>query len=89
VRPDKPTGHGPLPNSKMYADCHNRLAKGYNLLTRARLDLPLSFSYVYTNYYGEQALPDGWHYMSEPGDCVEGGNWNGYRTGHSPFRSHT
>jgi hypothetical protein len=48
-RPDEPSGFGPLPNTEMYAEVFNRLAKSVNLLDKVRLDLPIGFLYrVYT-----------------------------------------
>ncbi len=44
-RPDEPSGFGPLPNTEMYADVFNRLAKSVNLLDKVRLDMPIAFRY--------------------------------------------
>lgn len=52
VRDDGQRGHGPLPNTKMYADHFNQLALSVNLLTRARIDLPVNFSRRSVTYTG-------------------------------------
>lgn len=45
VRGDNPFGFGPLPNTNFYADVFNALARGYNLLTDARIMLPAEIEY--------------------------------------------
>jgi hypothetical protein len=55
VRDDGQRGHGPLPNTIMYADHFNQLAKSVNLLTRARIDLPVAFSRRSVTYTGTGA----------------------------------
>ncbi len=56
VRADGQFGFGPLPNTELYADSHNRLAKAYNLLTRLRLDVPLLWETRERWYTGELAI---------------------------------
>ena len=41
ARSDGPSGFGPLPNTKMYAEVFNRLVSAVNLLDKMRLDLPI------------------------------------------------
>lgn len=40
-RPENPQGFGPIPNTEMEAEIHNRIASAVNLLVRARLEAPL------------------------------------------------
>jgi len=56
VRPDNPVGFGPLPNTILYADTHNRMARAVNLLTRLRLDVPLKWEQRDYWYSGETAV---------------------------------
>jgi hypothetical protein len=59
IRPDRPIGFGPLPNTVIYADVHNRLARAVNLLTRLRLDIPLRWEYRILEYQGARSVtPD-------------------------------
>lgn len=44
ARPDDGPGFGPLPNTLMYAQVHNRLAAGVDLLTKLRIDVPVLIS---------------------------------------------
>lgn len=44
ARPDDIPGFGPLPNTLIYAQVHNRIAAGVNLLTKLRIDLPITVS---------------------------------------------
>ena len=55
VRDDGQRGHGPLPNTLMYADHFNQLALSINLLTRARIDVPIDFSRRSVTYTGTGA----------------------------------
>lgn len=43
-RGDDPPGFGPLPNTLIYAETHNRLAAAVDLLTKIRVDLPTVIS---------------------------------------------
>lgn len=43
IRDDGQRGHGPLPNTLMYANHFNQIALAVNLLQRARFDLPTFF----------------------------------------------
>jgi hypothetical protein len=40
VRPDAAAGYGPIANTKLYAELFNWFARGLNLLTQARIELP-------------------------------------------------
>ena len=55
IRSDGQRGHGPLPNTNMYADHFNQLALSINLLTRARIDMPIAFSTRSVTYTGTGA----------------------------------
>lgn len=55
IRSDGQRGHGPLPNTNLYADHFNQLALSVNLLTRARVDLPVAFSRRSVTYTGTGA----------------------------------
>lgn len=55
VREDGQRGHGPLPNTLMYAEHFNQLARAINLLTRARISLPVLFERRQRQYEGEKA----------------------------------
>jgi hypothetical protein len=60
-RSDEPAGFGPLPNTKMYADVFNRLSSAVNLLTKARLEVPVTFDYrtvTYPRTYREESFTD-------------------------------
>ena len=41
LRPDNAQGFGPLPNTNLYARIYNNFCNAVNLLTRARIDLPM------------------------------------------------
>jgi hypothetical protein len=56
LRPENPAGHGPLPNTKIYADVFNRTAECVNLLTRARLPIPSVVQENLTEYTGEAGV---------------------------------
>lgn len=44
ARPDDGPGFGPLPNTLIYAETHNRLAAAIDLLVKLRIDLPVVVS---------------------------------------------
>ena len=56
VRDDRPAGFGPLPNTRIYADVHNRLAGVVNLLTKLRVDVPLEWQTRTLDYVGKKGL---------------------------------
>jgi hypothetical protein len=56
VRSDEVRGFGPQPSMLTYADHFNQLAEAVNLLTRARIYLPVSFQYKHYNYLSETLL---------------------------------
>lgn len=56
LRPDRQYGFGPLPNTEIYADTHNRFSKAYNLLTRLRLDVPLLWETRQLDYTGQLSV---------------------------------
>ena len=60
VRPDEPAGHGPLPNTVMYADVFNRLSKSVNLLTKARVMVPFDLECKYDTYNGSKVVLQDW-----------------------------
>lgn len=88
VRPDRPAGHGPLPNTTMYAEVHNRIAECLNLMDRVRLELPLTFRFRQIDYEANRTVktvPFGntecWSDAnSMPGNFVYGGitTWNDF-----------
>lgn len=57
ARDDNPMGFGPLPNTLLYADVFNRLSGTVNLLTRARLDLPMVFHWREHHYENHRDYP--------------------------------
>lgn len=58
-RPDKPAGHGPLAATQMYAGVFNALAERVNLMTHARVLLPVAFeSRGDSVYAGVDTTPD-------------------------------
>ncbi|NBT52633.1 MAG: hypothetical protein EBT12_13980, partial [Marivivens sp.] len=59
LRADEVKGHGPLPGQPAYADHFNQIARAVNLLTKARLYLPLSFKYRTINYSVSQQVING------------------------------
>lgn len=67
VRDDNPVGFGPLPNTRIYAETHNRVAAAYNLLTRLRLDVPLKWE-TRTRQWSGTSEPD----LTSPGGYVSG-----------------
>lgn len=71
LRPDNPSGFGPLPNTLMYAEVFNRLSSCVNLLTRARVMLPFHVECKSTLYEGDQAVTPDWPTNPQPG-CVSG-----------------
>ena len=59
LRTDEVKGHGPLPGQPAYADHFNQISRAVNLLTKARLYLPLSFKYRTINYSVSQQVING------------------------------
>lgn len=52
-------GYGPFPAQIMYAEIFNCFAKAFNLLTRARVELPFKFEFRSATYIGQRTIiPD-------------------------------
>lgn len=79
-------GHGPLPNTKLYAEVFNRLVKCVNKLTKARVMLPFSLECQTVTKQGEVVLPMQW-----PGagahDCFPGSDYRFLASGSPPAGS--
>lgn len=55
-RDDNPTGYGPFPNTKIYAETFNLIAKGLNLLTTATLELPWQVEHRLRSFWGRDDI---------------------------------
>jgi hypothetical protein len=73
VRSDEVRGFGPQPSMLTYADHFNQLAEAVNLLTRARLYLPVSFQYKHYNYLSETLLSVSTN--ASTANCSNGAVW--------------
>ena len=56
LRTDEVKGHGPLPGQLAYADHFNQISAAVNLLTRARLYVPLSYRRRFIFYNSSESL---------------------------------
>lgn len=56
TRPDQPAGFGPFPNTEIQPEVYNRLVSAVNLLTRARLDVPVGFRWRTVQYEAERPV---------------------------------
>jgi hypothetical protein len=56
TRPDMPGGFGPLVNTEVQPEVYNRLALAVNLLTRARLDVPVGFRWRTVQYWADRPV---------------------------------
>jgi hypothetical protein len=52
LRPENPEGYGPLPNTKLYGDVFNRLSSAWNLLDKARVEIPMELKVRVTDGVG-------------------------------------
>lgn len=52
--------YGPFPRQVMYAEVFNCFVKAFNLLTRARIELPFSFEWKTASYQGRVAAAPDW-----------------------------
>ena len=76
LRTDQVKSFGPLPGQLAYADHFNQIAKAVNLLTRARLYLPLSYRRRFIFYESSESLVG--RVRAKQGatiDCVNGAVW--------------
>lgn len=80
ARPDAPSGHGPLPATKPYAEIFNNIARCFNLLDKVRLELPTKFQYNQTTYTGERAVDADGHSCGSAGAWVDGASLPGAST---------
>jgi hypothetical protein len=56
TRPDQPGGFGALPNTEIQPEVYNRLVTAVNLLTRARLDVPVGFRWRTVQYEADRVV---------------------------------
>lgn len=75
VRADGVKGHGPLPSQPCYADHFNQLGQAVNLLTRARLYVPLHFEYRFIFYRSEESLVGRVNTNQSTVNCSGGAVW--------------
>lgn len=68
TRPDKPRGHGWLPNTEPTAEVFNQFAQFVNELTLFPVYLPTHIECKGTTLYGRAPIPDTWP-PSSPVDC--------------------
>jgi len=73
VRSDEVRGFGPQPSMLTYADHFNQLARAVNLLTRARLYLPVSFQFKNYQYESNSFVTPG--HTVENVDCASSPIW--------------
>lgn len=76
IRGDGFSAYGPLPALRLYADTFNALAAGVDLLTRARIELPVQLQQRITTSYGSQRFDsDGLN--SDCGSAAGSATWFG------------
>ena len=76
LRTDEVKGHGPLPGQLAYADHFNQISAAVNLLTKARLYLPLSFKFRSITYdNSEQVINSAVDSNDTTNDCGSGAVW--------------
>jgi len=69
-RSDNPKMFGPLPMVYTYAEHFNQIARAVNLLTRARLYLPVRVRHRHYDYIGTSNIP-----VQGDGNCYNGAVW--------------
>lgn len=70
VRSDNPKMFGPLPMVYTYAEHFNQIARAVNLLTRARLYLPIRVKWRSLDYEGQENIS-----VYGDGNCYNGAVW--------------
>ena len=70
VRSDNPKMFGPLPMVYTYAEHFNQIARAVNLLTRARLYLPVRVKWRSLDYEGQENIS-----VNGDGNCYNGAVW--------------
>ena len=73
IRSDNPKMFGPLPQVDAFAEHFNQIARAVNLLTRARLYLPVNLYYRNVNYLA--TTPVEVETRNEPPNCNSGAVW--------------
>jgi hypothetical protein len=67
TRPDKPRGHGPMPNTRFSSELFNQFASAVDLLTHVRIMIPWSMTETHDLYTGEALGVEG----SLPLECAD------------------